>query len=493
MNSIRLIVNSFDNILPGKSNYKLTSQINNDDNDQQPDQIDEQSKNLPQLDTTNDILDNIDESKDLQDHTTNIIKGPCKLPNSLKIEQEQQDQQEEEDLDELDIENEDEVNLTDHDEKEQQQIKESSITTNKPQSIFLNFLWAIWKIIFFLPNYLIIKPIIIIIKIIIFPFILLKSSLGFGNTNKSNIQNNLTYDEKNEEFESSDIEDDPLVTREKTNTKSKQQPPQSKEQTTKQKNQQYNDYEDEKILQIKKDNILLNKIKSPTSFSKYMIPPPQRLYPLSRNPTKKRKKKILILDLDETLIHSISKSSPRSFSGGRNSNTKVIEIKLNNISSLYYVNKRPYCDYFLTEIFKWFELQIFTASVKEYADPIINWLEEEIIESLNKQNYFTTTNNKPEIFTKRYYRSDCSYRPGIGYIKDLNKYIKEDDLKNVMILDNSPISYSLHEKNAISIEGWINDSNDKDLLNLLPLLYSLSLCIDVRYILGLKEGEKLFE
>ena len=41
----------------------------------------------------------------------------------------------------------------------------------------------------------------------------------------------------------------------------------------------------------------------------------------------------------------------------------------------------------------------------------------------------------------------------------------------------------LHEENAISIEGWINDQSDKDLLNLLPLLKSLSLAIDVRYIL----------
>ena len=28
---------------------------------------------------------------------------------------------------------------------------------------------------------------------------------------------------------------------------------------------------------------------------------------------------------------------------------------------------------------QWFELQIFTASVKEYADPIIDWLETEIL------------------------------------------------------------------------------------------------------------------
>ena len=227
-----------------------------------------------------------------------------------------------------------------------------------------------------------------------------------------------------------------------------------------------------------------------------MIPPPQRLYPLSRNPQRKRKKKVLILDLDETLIHSLSRGGPRTFNPA--SKSKMIEIKLNNVSSLYYVHKRPYCDYFLTQISQWFELQIFTASVKEYADPIIDWLEEEIIDSLKKkgkQHKIQSSSDyiKPHIFTKRYYRSDCTYRPGVGYIKDLSRYLRDDELKNVMILDNSPISYAMHEDNAIGIEGWINDSNDRDLLNLLPLLKSLSLCIDVRFILGLKNGEKLFE
>ena len=66
-------------------------------------------------------------------------------------------------------------------------------------------------------------------------------------------------------------------------------------------------------------------------------------------------------------------------------------------------------------------------------------------------------------------------------------------MKNIVILDNSPISYALHEDNAIRIEGWINDQTDRDLVNLLPVLYSLSVCIDVRFILSLRNGEKVFE
>lgn len=128
-----------------------------------------------------------------------------------------------------------------------------------------------------------------------------------------------------------------------------------------------------------------------------------------------------------------------------------------------------------------------------------NWLarggDHWFFEEKGKQHKIQSSSDyiKPHIFTKRYYRSDCTYRPGVGYIKDLSRYLRDDELKNVMILDNSPISYAMHEDNAIGIEGWINDSNDRDLLNLLPLLKSLSLCIDVRFILGLKNGEKLFE
>ncbi|OBA23771.1 NIF-domain-containing protein [Metschnikowia bicuspidata var. bicuspidata NRRL YB-4993] len=242
----------------------------------------------------------------------------------------------------------------------------------------------------------------------------------------------------------------------------------------------------EKTALLKEEKILANNIKSPTA-SKYILPPPPRLFPLSRNPEKRRKKKTLVLDLDETLIHSLSRGAPRSFGSSGSSHT--IELRVNNVSTLYYVYKRPFCDFFLKEVSKWFELQIFTASVKEYADPIIDWLESDIIDYKN-----TPQGELPKVFTKRYYRSDCTFRSGVGYIKNLSTFFaKEDELKNVIILDNSPVSYALHEDNAVMIEGWINDQSDRDLLNILPMLYSLSICIDVRFILGLRSGEKLFE
>ena len=145
--------------------------------------------------------------------------------------------------------------------------------------------------------------------------------------------------------------------------------------------------------------------------------------------------KTLVIDLDETLIHSLAK-------GGRMSSGHMVEVKLNASVGyggatlgpqhpiLYYVHKRPHCDDFLRKVCKWYNLVVFTASVQEYADPVIDWLEQE-------RRYFSA----------RYYRQHCTFRNG-AYIKDLSSV--EPDLSKVMILDNSPLSYIFHEGKFVS-------------------------------------------
>ena len=152
----------------------------------------------------------------------------------------------------------------------------------------------------------------------------------------------------------------------------------------------------------------------------------------------------------------------------------MVEVRFppSSISTLYYVHKRPHCDLFLSKVSKWYDLIIFTASMKEYADPVIDWLE----------SSFTGK------FCKRLYRHNCVVREGVGYIKDLS--VVTEVLDEVVLIDNSPTSYARNEDNAIQVEGWISDPSDADLLNLLPLLEALRYVTDVRSILGLKNGEK---
>ncbi|KAI5809723.1 NLI interacting factor-like phosphatase-domain-containing protein [Peziza echinospora] len=209
-----------------------------------------------------------------------------------------------------------------------------------------------------------------------------------------------------------------------------------------------------------------NSLKSPTSPSTN-----HRLTKYPRNPgpprplLSKGSQKTLILDLDETLIHSLAK-------GGRMSSGHMVEVKLERQHAiLYYVHKRPYCDEFLRKVYKWYNLVVFTASVQEYADPVIDWLEQD-----------------RKYFKGRYYRQHCTNRNGT-YIKDISSI--EPDLSKVIILDNSPMSYMFHEDNAIPIEGWINDPTDMDLLNLIPLLHALHYVTDVRALLALRMGETI--
>ncbi|KAF6839409.1 nif domain protein [Colletotrichum plurivorum] len=230
------------------------------------------------------------------------------------------------------------------------------------------------------------------------------------------------------------------------------------------------------------------QLKSPTSpagaLTRYpkTPAPPRPLIPrrqpsyLNIEPTDPKYQKTLILDLDETLIHSMSK-------GGRMSTGHMVEVRLNQTyvgaggqtsigpqhPILYWVNKRPYCDDFLRRVCKWYNLVVFTASVQEYADPVIDWLEAE-----------------RKFFSARYYRQHCTFRQG-AFIKDLSSV--EPDLSKVMILDNSPLSYLFHQDNAIPIQGWINDPTDNELLHLVPLLEGLQYVSDVRALLALRGGE----
>lgn len=202
-------------------------------------------------------------------------------------------------------------------------------------------------------------------------------------------------------------------------------------------------------------------------------------------------RKLLILDLDETLIHSMSSRSSQTSghlgpvtpgpspapSTSTSTPTHLVEVRFprTNITTLYNVAKRPYCDMFLQQVNQWYDLAIFTASMKEYADPVIDWLQQ------------TGTYQ----FKYRWYRDHCTLRPGVGYVKDIASIVSQNearDLSQMIIIDNSPVSYAMHLDNAIQVNGWINDPSDSELLHLLPLLRALRNVTDTRCVLALKSG-----
>ncbi len=143
-----------------------------------------------------------------------------------------------------------------------------------------------------------------------------------------------------------------------------------------------------------------------------------------------QKKLTLVLDLDETIISFLM------------TNIKTGEGKL---------RLRPYLKNFLEEISKIYEIVIFTAGTKDYADPILD-----IIEKENKY------------FSYRLYRKHTIVM-GNYYIKDISRLGR--DLSKIIIVDNMPQNFRLQKENGILIHSFFGeDENDNALFHLKKVL-----------------------
>ena len=191
-------------------------------------------------------------------------------------------------------------------------------------------------------------------------------------------------------------------------------------------------------------------------------------------PPKTSNKKTLVLDLDETLVHSqfLEFSSPSDI---------IIKIEIEKEIYDIHVLVRPGVKEFLEKMEKYYEIVIFTASISKYADILLNIIDPK------------------GLCPFRLFREHCTLINNT-FVKDLKKLGR--DLKDIIIVDNSPLSYSFHPENGLPILSWFEDKNDKELYNITPLLIFLSDVKDVReYIpklvventISYIEVEKLFK
>ena len=175
-------------------------------------------------------------------------------------------------------------------------------------------------------------------------------------------------------------------------------------------------------------------------------------------PEKTSNKKTLVLDLDETLVHSVG--GMENGEGGEPQHDFIIQIpQSNNSSHDVHVMVRPHVEEFLQRMSKRFELVIFTASISKYANPLLN--------IVDKMGYVPF----------RLFREHCTLI-NTALVKDLN--LLGRDAKDIIILDNNPTAYSLNHYNGFPIKSWFDDKNDDELLKICPILEFLSYVPDVR-------------
>nr|XP_032824452.1 carboxy-terminal domain RNA polymerase II polypeptide A small phosphatase 1-like [Petromyzon marinus] len=165
-------------------------------------------------------------------------------------------------------------------------------------------------------------------------------------------------------------------------------------------------------------------------------------------------KKCMVIDLDETLVHS-------SFKPIENADF-IIPVEIEGTTHQVYVMKRPFVDEFLQRMGELFECVLFTASLAKYADPVADLLD------------------RWGVFRVRLFRESCVFHHG-SYVKDLSRLGR--DLSQTIIIDNSPASYIFHPENAVPVGSWFDDMSDMELLDLIPLFEELGKTEDIFTIL----------
>ena len=199
------------------------------------------------------------------------------------------------------------------------------------------------------------------------------------------------------------------------------------------------------------EKTILNELKSLTN----KITNPNNIKYLPEKQNYLSKKKTLILDLDETLVHSAFKSF-------YSKEDIVFNMQFDGKQHTIHVLKRPYVDEFLDKMSKLYEIVIFTASISDYANPLLNKLDPR------------------RRICHRLFREHCT-SSGNLFIKDLRKVGR--DLKDTIIIDNNPISYLYNKENGIPIITWHSSQSDNELIKMIPLLEFLSKVDDVRIVI----------
>lgn len=172
-----------------------------------------------------------------------------------------------------------------------------------------------------------------------------------------------------------------------------------------------------------------------------------------------RAQNLIVLDLDETLVHSTPDgTAPGGFK----------------------VEVRPHASDFLRAVDAAFaEVAVFTAGTRAYADDVINMLE----------------NVSGVRIGRRLFRDSCTVLPDGLVTKDITKF--GVPLSSVVIVDNTPTAYKLNPSNGIPITSWMGTGVDaaysrKDtaLLDMLPMLVNeVASADDVRDVVHKMYGE----
>jgi CTD small phosphatase-like protein 2 len=226
------------------------------------------------------------------------------------------------------------------------------------------------------------------------------------------------------------------------------------------------------------------------------LPPYETLQPnpVALPPARDATKKCLVLDLDETLVHC-SVDAPAQGSGPADLTFPVV---FHGNHYTVHVKLRPWLTPFLESVSTKFEVIVFTASQKVYADALLNlidpgtffvysfdgvgggWMDVAFVAAIIHHTSQIPHHHNVNVFSPcthahlnprtegkyihhRLFRESCLQVEG-NFLKDLN--VLGRPLEKTLLVDNSPHAFGYQVDNGIPIESWFEDPNDRELRKL---------------------------
>ena len=125
-------------------------------------------------------------------------------------------------------------------------------------------------------------------------------------------------------------------------------------------------------------------------------------------------------------------------------------------------NVRPYTKQMLEHVNKYYEVAVFTASHKWYADVILDFIDPKNI-----------------YFQHRFYRESCIKTTDNVYVKDL-RVLKNVNMKDMVLVDNAVYSFGMQLSNGIPITPFKENKSDNEFLFLKRFLYDIREFDDLR-------------
>jgi CTD small phosphatase-like protein 2 len=192
----------------------------------------------------------------------------------------------------------------------------------------------------------------------------------------------------------------------------------------------------------------------------------------------------LVLDLDETLVHcTVEDVADADLS---------FPVLFHGVNYQVNVRLRPYLDEFFKRIHGHFEVIVFTASQKVYANELLDRIDpgtsspvflapSAFLIYLSSHTIvpfpvvFSFTERK--YIQHRLFRESCLAVEG-NFLKDL--HVLGRDLTKTVLVDNSPHAFGYQVDNGIPIESWFEDPSDRELLKLAKFVKGLRGQEDVR-------------